>query len=154
MRTDLEKEIKSISLQLAKELKTAFQVIMKQKKINENSDVYKSVEIRIANNVFQLWANDYLKFIDSGRPKHTSRKIPVEQLIKFLKRTSIRRSTHASSLIDMAYFMQSSIQKHGIKAKNIFVLMEKTGIDIIEKTINEQFVSIIEQDIANSFKSI
>tara|TARA_R110000868_G_scaffold408585_5_gene691971 strand:- start:2172 stop:2624 length:453 start_codon:yes stop_codon:yes gene_type:complete len=148
-----DKIIKSILKDLSKELKSSIQQILLYNKIKKSSDLYKSVEVKPTLTGFQVWANDYLEYIDSGR-KPGAKKIPIKDLIRWLKKTGISKTNKGAKLINLAFIIQKSIYKKGIKSKNILKPIEKEMEAILEIRFEEEFLKAVEEDITKSLKTI
>jgi hypothetical protein len=98
------------------------------------------------NDLFILLANDYFQAVAYGRPKH-ARLVPAEDLIKWMKKKGIapRNGTYNS----VAYLIQQSIYRNGIKARNFNQPIIDTTTDIISEDLATTLSEEIATEIAN-----
>lgn len=139
----------NVTKELLNELRLAAVKVMDSYKLN-NSNVEKSIEYEYSNDQFVLLANDYFTYIDTGR-KPKARKVPVEDLIKWMKRKGITPKAR-ESYNSIAYAISQSIYKSGIKAKPFINPIVDITSDIIADTIAEQLSFDICDDIVNAIE--
>jgi len=113
-----------------------------------NSDLIDSIEWRYQNDSFVLIANDYLKYIDSGR-RPLARKVPVEELIKWLRKKNIRPQ-YGQTINSIAYALQNSIYKSGIRAKKVLDPIINQTLDTLSEYIAEDLSWQIADEIADT----
>ena len=77
-------DVEQILDEFEKELIKAIQVVMIAKGLDKNDDVVKTIEIKGINKGFAMIANDYYKYVDSGR-KPRARKVPIMDLIQWMR---------------------------------------------------------------------
>lgn len=86
-----------------------------------DSDLKKSVEVRPkGGDSLQVWFNDYGRYVISGRKKF-ARKVPIDALIKFIKKNGIRGRNAKGRFISvnsLAFAIQNAIYKNGIKGRD------------------------------------
>jgi hypothetical protein len=136
---------KNITAALVKELELATKIIMQAYKLGD-SDVIESVIWEYNNNAFILWAYDYFQWIISGR-RPMAKKIPVEALLKWMKKKNIiptGRQTYNS----LAYTIQNSIYKAGIKIRPFGSLIITASMDLISDKLAEDLLIQITDGIA------
>jgi hypothetical protein len=133
-----------ISKALLQELNIATQKILTIYKL-QNSDLYKSIEWDYKNDQFVLLANDYFQSVAFGRQPH-ARLVPVEDLIKWMKKKGIapRHGTYNS----VAYLIQQSIYRNGIKARPFVNPIEDVTTDLISEDLAINLSEIIATTIA------
>jgi hypothetical protein len=142
-------EIK-ITKSLLQELSMATQKVLAFYKL-QRSDLYKSIEFVYKNDVFVLLANDYFQAVAEGRRRH-ARLVPVEDLIKWMKKKGIapRNGTYNT----VAYLIQQSIYRNGIKARPFVNPIIDTTTDIISEdlatTLSEEIAEVIAQDLTTT----
>lgn len=142
-------EIK-ITKSLLQELSMATQKVLSFYKL-QRSDLYKSIEFVYKNDVFVLLANDYFQAVAEGRRRH-ARLVPVEDLIKWMKKKGIapRNGTYNT----VAYLIQQSIYRNGIKARPFVNPIIDTTTDIISEdlatTLSEEIAEVIAQDLTTT----
>lgn len=130
----------NFSKELLNELQLATQKVLAQYKL-QGSDLSKSVEYVYRNDQFVLLANDYFQSVAFGR-RPMARLVPVEDLIKWMKEKGI--SPRGGSYNTVAYLIQQSIYKNGIKARNYI----NPVIDITTDIISEDLAETLSEDIA------
>ena len=132
-------EIK-ISKALLKELELATEKILSLYKLYD-SDLSRSIEYQYRNDSFIMLANDYFQYVASGRPPK-ARKVPVEDLIKWMKKKGIAPSKGDYNAT--AYAIQQAIYKNGLKPRPFINPIIETDLDII----SEDFAYELSEDIA------
>ena len=133
-----------ITKSLLQELAMATQKILTIYRL-QNSDLYKSIEWDYKNDQFVLLANDYFQSVAFGRQPH-ARLVPVEDLIKWMKKKGIapRHGTYNS----VAYLIQQSIYRNGIKARPFINPIEDVTTDMISEDLAINLSEIIATTIA------
>lgn len=129
-----------ISKALLKELELATEKILAQYKLYD-SELSRSIEYQYRNDSFVMLANDYFQYVASGRPPR-ARKIPVEDLIKWMKRKGIAPSKGDYNAT--AFAIQQAIYKNGLKPRPFVNPIIETDLDII----SEDFAYELSEDIA------
>jgi hypothetical protein len=133
----------NITDELIKEITAGVKIVMATYKLG-GSDVSASVEWQYRENIFVLIANDYFKYIDSGRrPK--ARKVPVEALIKWIKKKGIT-PRGKQSVNSLAFAIQNSIYKVGIKARKFI----DPVIGLTIETLSEELAVSLSVQIADA----
>ena len=132
-------EIK-ISKALLKELELATEKILSLYKLYD-SDLSRSIEYQYRNDSFIMLANDYFQYVASGRPPK-ARKVPVEDLIKWMKKKGIAPSKGDYNAT--AFAIQQAIYKNGLKPRPFINPIIETDLDII----SEDFAYELSEDIA------
>jgi hypothetical protein len=129
-----------ISKALLKELELATEKILAQYKLYD-SELSRSIEYQYRNDSFVMLANDYFQYVASGRPPR-ARKVPVEDLIKWMKRKGIAPSKGDYNAT--AFAIQQAIYKNGLKPRPFVNPIIETDLDII----SEDFAYELSEDIA------
>jgi len=133
----------NVTDELIKEITAGVKIVMSTYKLG-GSDVSASVEWLYKDNIFILIANDYFRYIDSGRrPK--ARKVPVEALIKWIKKKGITPRGN-QSVNSLAFAIQNSIYKVGIKARKFI----DPVIGLTIETLSEELAVSLSVQIADS----
>ena len=133
----------NVTDELIKEITAGVKIVMATYKL-EGSDVSASVEWLYKDNIFILIANDYFRYIDSGR-KPKARKVPVEALIKWIKKKNITPRGNMS-VNSLAFAIQNSIYKIGIKARKFIDPI----IGLTIETLSEELAVSLSVQIADS----
>ncbi len=115
---------------ISNQLETSVKTIYAQAGISSNSNITNSVKIQPKDDGLLLYTNDYIKFIISGRRKF-ARKIPISILIRLIKKSGFRAKP-GQSINNMAFAIQTSIYKNGIRGKQG---IEDRTIEISENII-------------------
>ena len=106
----------------------------------------KSVEYVYRNDSFVLLANDYFQSVAYGR-RPRARLVPVEDLIKWMKAKGI--SPRNGSYNSVAFSIQQSIFRNGIKARNYINPVLDVSTDIISEDLATTLSEEIATEIAN-----
>lgn len=125
---------------LLEELALATERILAQYKL-AGSDLSRSVEYKWTGDWFELIANDYFMNVAFGRQRR-ARKVPVEDLIKWLKKKGIAPKN--GDYNSTAFMIQRSIYENGIKARPYVNPIIETDLDII----SEDMAYNLSEDIA------
>jgi hypothetical protein len=133
-----------ITKALLEELVLATQKILSFYKL-QRSDLYKSIEFIYKNDQFVLMANDYFENVAFGRLPR-ARLVPVEDLIKWMKKKGIapRNGTYNT----VAYLIQQSIYRNGIKARPFVNPIIEVSTEIISEDLANILTENIETEIA------
>ena len=113
-----------------------------------HTEVIESIEWKYRDESFVLLANDYLTYIDSGR-RPRARKIPVVELIKWLRKKNIK-PRYGQTINSLAYAIQNSIYKSGIRAKHLLDPMMNQTLDVLEEYLAEDLSASIADEIAET----
>jgi hypothetical protein len=134
-----------VTKELLNEIITATKQIMLIYKL-QNSDLIDSIEWKYKDNVFMLLANDYFKYVYSGR-RPRARKVPVEALLKWMKLKNITPS-YGQTYNSTAYAIQNAIYKAGIKSRPYTQLIIGATIDILSEALAENLSIQIADEIS------
>ena len=145
---DLNKYDKAILDELTK----ATKVVMAKKGVERNSNLLKTVEWEKKQNGFVLLANDYYQYVSSGR-KRGARKVPITDLIPWIKKYNIR-PTAGQTINQLAFAIQSSIYKSGIRGKKFEDPVENVTLDMITEGTAEILSEAIANGIADSINKV
>lgn len=139
--------LNTIFSMVANDVQLTVKNIMIQNGIKSNSDIVNSVELKGNNKNLLLYTNSYLKFIQSGRKKFSS-KIPISYLIGFIKKNNITPN-NGMSINNLAFIIQTAIFKNGILGKgDITGKIENVTPEIISKRIEQLFdVEVLNNEI-------
>jgi len=135
----------SVTEELLKELTEATRRVMLQYELG-GSDLVNSIDWEYNNDQFMLLANDYFIWVSTGR-RPGARKVPVEELIKWIRKKNIRPQ-FGYTVNSLAFALQNSIYKAGIKAKNLVDPITEVTTDIIAEYIAEDLAETTAEEIA------
>lgn len=136
-----------VTTELIQEIIAATKQVMTYYKLG-NTQLIESVEWVFKDDQFILIANDYFRWVNSGR-RPRARKVPVEALLKWMRRKGIRPRP-GQTYNSLAFAMQRSIWKSGIKAKNIVDPIINVTLDILAEYIAEDLSVQTADEIAES----
>lgn len=133
----------TIAKQITRDILTVWRILMaSEHAVNPKSNTTLEfsrldTQAKIENNDFQfnLFYNDYLEYIESGR-KPKARKVPIRPLIDWMKRNFI------SDDVRVAYAIRESIYQNGIPPRQ---LLEPFGNMLDERMETKVFDFIYEK---------
>jgi hypothetical protein len=108
-----------------------------------------------------LFANDYLQWLDKGR-KPGTKKIPIDALIKFIKKRKLQQKFRRMSkrgrgqfmtLNQIAFLLQSSIYKKGIAPRNVLIPALEEGEKVLQMYIDRDLLDILIQPIFEFYET-
>jgi len=134
-----------VTEEIIKEITAATKKVVEYYKLG-NTDLIDSIEWRYKDDAFVLVANDYFKYIDSGR-RPRARKVPVEYLIKWMRKKGIK-PRRGQTINSLAYAIQNGIYKAGIRAKKLLDPIINVTMDILAIYIAEDLSFQIADEIA------
>lgn len=135
-----------VTQELIQEITAATKKIVEYYKLG-NTELIDSIEWRYKDEVFYLIANDYLKYIDSGR-RPMARKVPIEPLIKWLRKKNIK-PRYGQTINSIAYAIQNGIYKSGIRSKKLMDPIINQTLDILSEYIAEDLSWQIADELAD-----
>ena len=145
-------KISTVSNAILEEMTKAVKIVMQQKGIERNSDLIKSTEVIWKNNAFVMIANDYFEYASGGR-RPRARKVPIKDLLSWIKQYGIRPRA-GQTTNQLAFAIQQSIYKNGIKKKNYADPVEETLTDLSAEATAEVLSEVIVDAIADSLETI
>jgi hypothetical protein len=110
---------------------------------------------RFGNLGLTIVAQDYLQWLDTGR-KPGGKKVPIAALIKFVRQRGLNRSksgrfTGADSINSIAYAIQISIWRHGIKGRHFIDPAWALGAEVLDKLLDESALSLMSRELDQQF---
>jgi hypothetical protein len=132
--------------QLGKEFKKELQVIvtkiMIDKGVPKQSDLINTIEFTDnSRDSLYMWVNDYYVWLSQGR-KPKIKKVPVQALIKWIKRYGIT-SSKGLSINQLAFAIQNSIYRSGIKTRGYRLLVQEAVEDHTELRVSDAIEELI-----------
>jgi hypothetical protein len=125
------------------------------KGLNNSSALYNSMIVSYDSTpTIKIESLDYLKYLDGGR-RAGARKIPVQVILKWIKRKKIRPRNakgqfKSMTLNQLAFVIQRSIYNIGIRPRNIL----KKSFQEIDKLYKDNVESGIQEIIDSLFINI
>lgn len=125
------------------------------KGLDKTSTLYNSVQVSYDSTpTIKIESLDYLKYLDGGR-RAGSRKIPVQIILKWIKRKKIRPRNakgqfKSMTLNQLAHVIQRSIFRIGIRPRNIL----KKSFQQIDELYKNNVESGIQEIIDSLFINI
>lgn len=138
------------------ELVKAVQFVMVNNGVDKNSKLVQSIQWeQESEGVFIMLANDYYEYVSTGR-RARARKVPIMALIQWIKDKRLKgRSKKTGRFISdnsLAFAIQTSIYKHGIKGKNYITEVQDLVGDLIELKLGEGLEEAIANSLEQTFK--
>lgn len=116
--------------------------------VEKNSDLVKTLEFKEQGGAFSMIVNDYYQYVSTGR-RPRARKVPIMDLVKWIKDEGIRPRPN-QSINQLAFAIQTSIFKNGIKGKNFIENVIETVSDVAEV----QMADALEQELLNELDKL
>lgn len=139
MLTDLLKELRKITL-----------MTITKSGVEANSDLAKSVKWVVAGQGLQMQVASYYPYVSQGR-KARIRKVPIQDLLAWIKQYGIRPRPN-QTLNQLAFAIQTSIYKRGIRAKNYVDKVEIGVADFVTLQLVDSLAEIIADDLVQAFE--
>jgi hypothetical protein len=141
----------NLGREFLKELQLIVQQILIQKGQQErNSDLLQSVEFTPENSrdSLYMYVNNYYRYVSKGRrPK--MKKIPITALITWIKKKRITPTKYSTN--QLAFALQNSIYRNGIRGKNFIELVEETVLDKVETEVANDLELYIADSLFTTF---
>lgn len=124
-------------------------IVMTRNGIKADSDLIKSFDFDVGhNNTLRIEANSYYLYVDRGRKPLTD-KVPIKPLIRWIRKYGIRPSS-GQSYTQLAFAIQQSIYRNGIKGKNYLNRLNETYAELTEEELGEYLEEELLDDIVQS----
>lgn len=147
LANEITKAILKDFMNLWRELmKSDYAVNVKSNTTLEESNLDNQAKIEATDFKFNLFYNDYLQYIESGR-KPKARKVPIIPLIDWMKRK------HISNDVRVAYAIRESIYQNGIPSRKLLVPFGEMLDERFEKKIFDDIFNKISEKIDIYFNS-
>lgn len=144
----MEQQLERIYKAIREDLLALFQLILEDDRYGTNDKVgintlkdsrlHDEAYVESKDNIFTLYYNDYLQYIETGRKPYT-KKVPIVALFEWMKRK------HISNDVRVAYAIQQSIYVNGITARPLLEPFEGELDRIIDEWLDRIFNAIVEQ---------
>ena len=106
--------VKKVFDLLKEEVKLLTQKILLENGLHDNDNIFKQVKVKTSKDGLEIYLNEYIKFIESGRGKY-KKKVPISALLRFIRKRKI--VVAGINRNRLAYMIQAAIFKNGIKGK-------------------------------------
>ena len=147
----IQEQLNTVQKALIDELTKAVKIVMVKRGIETNSNLIKSVDWEWKNNAFVMLANDYFTYASEGR-RPRARKVPIDDLLPWIKKYRIR-PRKGQTINELAFAIQTSIYKNGIKKKGYLDPVEVVSVDLISEGTAEGLSEIIAENIAKAISN-
>lgn len=101
------------------------------------SNLERTMDVKVTNDRLELFLADYWRYLEDGR-RPLSRKVPIDALLKWVKRAGLTL-TPGQSNISLAYAVQQSIYKRGLKPRPFF----QKAVDDVESLIDSSITALL-----------
>lgn len=125
--------------EIAKDMLELFLTALKQFNLGD-SNLYDDAKEDVRNNIFSIYYNDYLEYIESGRrPK--AKKVPIKDLIQWAKQKGIPTDNNT------IYAIQQSIYNNGIPSKGVLEYFSRMLDERFYQVYADKVFEYITQDL-------
>lgn len=130
-----------------KDLEAAVRATMISKGMKAEDDVVKTIQFKEKKEgLFEMIANDYYLYQSTGR-RAGARKVPISDLITWIKEKGIG----FGNINSLAFAIQTSIYKNGIKGKNYIDPVEEVVADTSEVKLADGLEEALLEAIDKTF---
>ena len=143
-------DVDEIVQEFSDDLEAAVRVVLVKNDVEKNADLVKSIEFKEQNGVFVMLANDYYTYVSTGR-KPRARKVPIMDLVQWIKDKRIRPRA-GQTINQLAFAIQTSIYKSGIKGKTYLTEVEDVVADVSEVKVADGLEDALLEGIDKTFK--
>lgn len=135
-----------------KELELVVEKVMIEAGVKKNAEILDTIEFTTEGSRDSLYmlVKDTYRYINDGR-KPKAKKIPVYKLIQFIKKNNIN-PTGKQTVNQLAFIMQRSIYKAGIKGKHFIEKVESAVGDVVEIKVADFLEEYLADQLVASFK--
>lgn len=144
-----ENPLYDLGIEFRDELKAVVQKVLIERGVKKTSDLVDSVEWEYTREQLQMVVNDYYRYLSDGRKPQT-RKIPIYALIQFIKKNRITSNKYSTT--ELAFALQTSIYKNGIRGKNFIDQVQKIVTDRVEIEVADKLEEQIAESLFLSFQ--
>lgn len=102
----------------------------------------------------ELYALDYLEFLDRGRAKFT-KKVPLDAILKWMRKRKIfnrGQGGRFKSANQLAFIIQNSIYRNGIRGRNFLAAAFDEGQRLMDIYLNNDLLSDLTYELDQQFK--
>lgn len=138
-------EMQKMLTSLLQQLRKITLMNITQSGVKANSDLAKSVNWVVAENGIKMQVASYYPYVSGGR-KASIRKVPVKDLLVWIKKYNIK-PRQGQTLNQLAFAIQTSIYKKGIKAKNYVDKVEIGVADYTAMALADEMAEVVADDL-------
>jgi hypothetical protein len=153
-------DLNQIYLIFAKEVKDAILFTLKNKLIfnlEDDSALVKSINVIVKPNSLEIEYADYGDYLDQGR-KPGKKGIPISALVKWInqkkKKGLFQNFSTNEAVQSLAFALQKSIKRKGIKARNWKEKSLAEAIKRMDKVSNQLIDQYIDSLLSNLLDTI
>jgi len=144
-------ELRPLLQELLTELEVAVKAVMVSKASSlRGSALVDSVEFRVQGDSLVMWANDYYDFVDKGR-RAGVKKVPITALLKFIKKRNLKGRNRITGRfitdVSLAFAIQTSIFKLGIRGKLFDVEVDKTIDQAVDVILDQRALDLLTTEL-------
>jgi hypothetical protein len=137
---------------LMQELKKITVMTLKQSGVKDQSNLSKSIQYVTNKDGVQMLAASYYPYVSSGR-KANIKRVPIADLIVWIKQYNIRPRP-GQTINQLAFAIQTSIYKHGIRAKNFEEKVETGVADYTAVALADTLAVLVADDLVEAFEPV
>lgn len=137
---------------LMKQLKDITVMTLKKSGVKENSNLAKSIQYVTNKDGVQMLAASYYPYVSAGR-KANIKRVPIADLIQWIKQYNIRPRP-GQTINQLAYAIQTSIYKRGIKAKSFEEKVEVGVADYTSVVLADELAELVADDLVEMFAPV
>jgi len=134
---------------LLTELKKITVMTLKNSGVKEKSNLAKSVQYITNKDGVQMLVASYYPYVSGGR-KANIKRVPIAYLIDWIKRYGIKPRS-GQTINQLAYAIQTSIYKRGIRAKKFEEKVEIGVADYTALALSDELAEIVADDMVDMF---
>ena len=142
-----ENILSNLGSDFVKELQAVVQNILKNS-FRKDTDLAESVSFEYGRDQILMYVNDYYEDISNGR-RPNARKIPLYPIIQWIKKNDIVSPKYSTN--QLAFVIQNSIYKNGIRGKNFMDLVEGSVLDVAEVRLADNLEQVIGDSLFSAF---
>lgn len=134
---------------LLTELKKITTMTLQKSGVKEKSNLSKSVQYITNKNGIQMLVASYYPYVSGGR-KANIRRVPIAFLIDWIKRYGIKPRS-GQTINQLAFAIQTSIYKRGIRAKKFEEKVETGVADYTALALSDELAEMVADDLVDMF---
>jgi len=120
--------------------------------VKQQSNLAKSIEYVTNKDGVQMLAASYYPYVSGGR-RANIRRVPIKDLIVWIKQYGIR-PRNGQTINQLAFAIQTSIYKRGIKAKNFEDKVETGVADYTAVALADELAVLVADDLVDMFAPV
>jgi hypothetical protein len=135
---------------LREQIISEVQIIMQQADVPSQSKLINSIDVEFESNAIRIIANDYYEYLSRGR-RPLARKVPIQALLRWIRDYNIRPRGNMSTN-QLAFAIQTSIYKNGIRGRKYVDKVNRAIQDLVAEELEVQLAEVITNDLVEAFK--